>query len=182
MKIYTKTGDAGQTSLFGGRRVSKADLRLEAYGTVDELNAVMGTADALHSHDSLHHHIQDIQRELFVLGADLATPLDHSFQRIQRITDDHVTRLEALIDQLEEDLPPIRYFILPGGHPVAAQLHVARTVCRRAERAIVALSTMETITMHDLTWINRLSDALFVLARWANHLHGIMDIPWNPTA
>ncbi len=181
MKIYTKSGDQGSTSLFGGRRVSKSHLRLDAYGAVDEVNALLGVVDAAITHEELRSWIREIQRDLFVLGADLATPHDATKVRIDRMEESSTLRLEALIDRLDAELPQIRFFILPGGHAAAAHLHVARTVCRRAERCMVALAEQESVTPHALVYINRLSDALFVLARFANHLHGISDIPWKST-
>ncbi|MFA6234479.1 MAG: cob(I)yrinic acid a,c-diamide adenosyltransferase [Bacteroidota bacterium] len=178
MKIYTKTGDGGETALFGGRRVGKDSARIEAYGTVDELNAFLGLAHAA-SPDEIAALIVAVQNELFVLGADLATPLDNRNAEVARIEDRHVAMLEERIDHMEEQLEPIRYFILPGGSEIAARLHVCRTVARRAERLIVHLSTMEEINEFDLHYINRLSDFFFVLSRYANQLQGRNDVRWQ---
>lgn len=178
MKIYTKTGDTGETSLMGGDRVSKSSPRIEAYGTVDELNACIGLALTACNLSSLTAHLTATQQELFVLGADLATPRNKN-AKIDRITDAEVMRLEQAIDALEEELPPIRYFILPGGSELAARLHVCRTVCRRAERLTVELAKLEEITQNDILYLNRLSDYLFVASRYANFSEGIDDIPWK---
>ncbi|HOJ03570.1 MAG TPA: cob(I)yrinic acid a,c-diamide adenosyltransferase [Bacteroidota bacterium] len=179
MKIYTRTGDNGMTALFGGRRVGKDSVRIEAYGTVDELNAQLGVARAA-AHDlELTDRLAQLQNMLFVLGSDLATPIDNTQVNIQRIDDSHIARIERAIDEVEARLEPIRYFILPGGSPVAAQLHVARTVCRRAERSVVQLAAMEEINEADLRFVNRLSDYLFVLARFANAVAGVSDTQWS---
>jgi len=178
VKIYTRTGDGGMTGLFGGRRVGKDSARIEAYGTVDELNAQLGLARAMSGSEELSGRITRIQNDLFVLGADLATPLDMTKAAIERIGQKHIDRLETAIDELEAQLEPIRFFILPGGHPAAAQLHVSRTICRRAERCVVHLAAMEEINDANVRYINRLSDYLFVLARFANHISGQNDIRW----
>ncbi|MDX9758939.1 MAG: cob(I)yrinic acid a,c-diamide adenosyltransferase [Bacteroidota bacterium] len=178
MKIYTKTGDQGTTGLFGGRRVGKDDARIDAYGTVDELNAFLGFAAAA-SHPEIATLIGALQHELFILGADLATPLESRNARIARIEEMHITAMEQRIDTLEARLAPIRFFILPGGGESAARLHVCRTVARRAERLIVRLSSREEINEGNLRYINRLSDFLFVLARYANHLEERDDIRWQ---
>ncbi len=178
MKIYTRTGDDGMTALFGGRRVGKDSDRIEAYGTVDELNAQLGIARAASVFDDLSARIIHIQNDLFVLGADLATPLDLIQANIQRIEQRNIDRLEAEIDELDVQLEPIRFFILPGGHDAAAQLHMGRTICRRVERCIVHLAALEEINDHDVRYINRLSDYLFILARYANHLAGMPDVRW----
>ena len=179
MKIYTRTGDRGETALFGGRRVGKDSARIDAYGTVDELNACLGLARASAVHQTVHDLIEHIQNQLFILGADLATPLDSSNVSIKRIEERHIQYLEERIDELEDDLDPIRFFILPGGSETAARLHVCRTVCRRAERMLVHLSTCEEINELDLRYINRLSDFLFVLSRYANNTAGQKDIQWQ---
>ncbi len=183
MKIYTRTGDTGKTSLFGGRRVAKHHIRLEAYGTVDELNAVLGFVLSQEPAPVVASAIQRVQHELFVLGADLATPAEVTNKHVQRVPASAVTRLEQEIDGWDVELPALQVFILPGGHPAAAALHVARTVCRRAERATTLLADQETINEFALQYLNRLSDWLFVLARMQNHLQGIVDTPWqnNPT-
>jgi len=166
------------TGLFGGRRVGKDSARIEAYGTVDELNAQLGIAHAVAVAGDLGERITAIQNNLFVLGADLATPLDLSSSRIQRIEQRHIDAIETAIDELENQLDPIRFFILPGGHEAAAQLHMSRTICRRAERCIVHLASLEEINEPDVRYINRLSDYLFVLARYANKIAGKPDIRW----
>ncbi|MEZ5291425.1 MAG: cob(I)yrinic acid a,c-diamide adenosyltransferase [Vicinamibacterales bacterium] len=178
-KLYTKTGDDGTTSLFDGTRVSKADPRVVAYGTVDELNAVLGAAIAAGLDDDLASAVAGIQRDLFALCARLADPSHRISSRVQKVVVDEgaVSRLERHIDALEETLPPLRHFILAGGSPAGASLHVARTVCRRAE--------VETCRMGDgavepvvLTYLNRLSDLLFVMARAANHRAGVPEQIW----
>jgi cob(I)alamin adenosyltransferase len=187
-QIYTRTGDKGETGLFGGERVGKDDLRVEAYGTVDELNAALGVARAQSPEPELDAILSALQTELFVLGADLATPeeKDRSKGRIhiERIGAERTVRLETWIDRFEQELPPLTRFILPGGHPVAATLHLARTICRRAERCSVHLSRQEseaeTLNLEILRYLNRLSDLLFVLARLANHRAGVSDVLWNP--
>jgi len=191
IKIYTKTGDEGETGLFGGQRVAKDDLRVEAYGTVDELNATLGTAHALKAEPELDALILTIQHDLFTLGADLATPEERDLAKgkikIERVEAPRVDRLEAAIDRYEAELPPLTRFILPGGHPLAAALHISRVVCRRAERRCITLSSTilqsgreAPINPEVIRYLNRLSDLLFVLARVANHRHRVDDIVWNP--
>ena len=182
MKIYTRTGDAGETGLFDGTRVSKADERVATYGEVDELNAWLGLARAtLRDEDDreprLGAMIEEMQRDLFALGARLADPSHRIADRVTKaaISPDDITRLENWIDQLEEELPPLRRFILPGGSEAGATLHVARTVCRRAERAMVALGALEPEL---LIYINRVSDLLFVMARAANSRQGRPETEW----
>jgi cob(I)alamin adenosyltransferase len=183
MKIYTRTGDAGSTGLFGGGRVVKSHPRIEAYGTVDETNSYLGLARAhLRSApeaERLEPVLTRLQDELFVLGADLATPLA-ARPVVPRIVDRHIEQLEADIDAFDAEIPPLKHFVLPGGTPVAAVLHVARTVCRRAERAVVAAAKREAITPLTGPYLNRLSDLLFVLARWANHAAGVNETEWKP--
>ena len=181
MKIYTKTGDSGQTGLFGGGRVSKRHLRVEAYGTVDELNAVLGWAETLLRSHHLQAELRAIQADLFVLGADLATPSDATLgaaKRTRRIEPEQARRLEEWIDRLDAETTPLTRFILPGGAPGAAALHVARAVCRRAERVVVALSEEDAVGPETLVYLNRLSDLLFVLARVANHRAGAGEVSW----
>lgn len=181
IRIYTKTGDDGTTGLFGGSRVPKDNLRIEAYGTVDELNAIIGVVRTCTLSASLEEQLGTISADLFTLGADLATPLDPPpAYEIPRITDDHVRELEGWIDQHDAKLQPLKTFILPGGSPAAAHLHVARTVCRRAERRVVALASHEDIGSSVLHYLNRLSDYLFTISRVANAEAGITDIPWKP--
>jgi cob(I)alamin adenosyltransferase len=177
MKIYTKTGDDGTTGLFGGGRVSKASARIECYGTVDELNSVIGVVLSKHCSTSGAEYLSIVQNTLFVLGADLATP-HGSKTIIERITDDHAAQIETWIDTLESDLQPLKNFIVPGGSDSAAMLHLARTVCRRAERLCVAAKDSEQLGDAVVHYLNRLSDFLFVLARWENHDAGIADTPW----
>lgn len=183
MRIYTKTGDTGDTGLFDGTRVMKDDLRIETYGTVDELNSVLGTAIAACTPPELHPLaalLTRIQCQLFDAGADLATPLGGKNEsKIRRIGPDHITFLEGQIDAATAQLPPLSHFVLPGGTPAAAHLHLARTVCRRAERLLVTLTRMNDLGPHILIYFNRLSDLLFTLARLANHLTGKPDIQWH---
>ncbi len=178
MKIYTKTGDQGQTGLFGGARVSKATTRVEAYGDVDELNSVLGVVRTAGVAASLDALLSTIQCELFDLGAELATAPGREFKGFEPIDRASVKRLERAIDEAEAKLPPLRSFILPGGCPAAAHLHVARTVCRRAERQVVALAADEAVRDEVVVYLNRLSDLLFTLARLANHEAGRTDVPW----
>lgn len=184
-KIYTGTGDDGTTSLFGGERVGKGNPRIDAYGTVDETNSIVGMARA-HlkgepGEDELDPVLGDLQEELFVLGADLATPVDAT-PVVERIDEDHVTALEDRIDRFDADLPPLKRFILPGGTPAGAALHSARTVCRRAERHIVEANTSAPINEQAMVYLNRLSDLFFVLARWANRQAGVREDTWEPDA
>lgn len=179
MKIYTKTGDKGDTSLFGGQRVPKDALRIEAYGTVDELNSVIGIVRADNSDQEIDGILEQVQNELFELGADLATPRSVEKRQINRIEMKDVQVLEKILDGLQEHLKSLRSFILPGGSPVAARVHFARTVCRRAERAVVRLSRNEDIGEEVITYLNRLSDLLFVLARYANHKANIAEVKWR---
>lgn len=179
MKIYTKTGDRGDTSLFGGQRVPKDALRIEAYGTVDELNSVLGIVRADNKEKEIDEILGHVQNDLFVLGADLATPRASNTKQITRVEPKDAARLEKVIDRLEVKLKPLKTFILPGGSPVAARLHFARTVCRRAERAVVRLSRNEDIGEDIMVYLNRLSDLLFVLARYANLCAGIPETAWK---
>jgi cob(I)alamin adenosyltransferase len=178
MKIYTKTGDDGTTGLIGGSRVPKSDPRIEAYGTVDELNALIGWA-AVVAGSSLVAPLRRIQGELFVIGSHLATPAGAALASSLPVIDvEMVRRLEMEIDQTETSLEPLRNFILPGGGEAAARLHVARTVCRRAERLVVGAGVEYAARELIIEYLNRLSDWLFVQAREANRLEGIDDIPW----
>jgi cob(I)alamin adenosyltransferase len=178
MKIYTRTGDEGETSLFDGTRVRKDDARVDAYGDVDELNAWLGLARAPLRETDLDEALTQIQRDLFAVGAELADPAEKIAARITKaaVTDADVLRLEQLIDRLDEELDPLRRFILAGGAPVGAALHVARAVCRRAERRIISLQPRPGATL--LRYINRLSDLLFVLARVANKRAGVAETEW----
>lgn len=180
MKIYTKTGDKGTTGLYGGGRVSKSSPRISAYGEIDELNAMLGVVRAETPHDPIKKAIGEIQATLFTVGAQLASPT--ADPKIEVITAAHVDVLERQIDVISETLPTMRHFILPGGGKTAAHLHLARTVCRRAERSTVSLASTagESVDHWVLIYINRLSDFLFILARLANQLERIEDVPWIP--
>ena len=177
MKIYTRTGDDGSTGLWGGKRVQKDSLRVHAYGTVDECNAALGLVRAAGVGAALDSMLARIQDELFVVGADLASP--DAKTKIDRVDARSVQVLEEAIDTLEGQLEPLQQFILPGGTMAAAYLHLARTICRRAERWAVSLAHEEAINEHVLSYINRLSDLLFVMARVANAQAGVQDVPWN---
>ena len=179
MKIYTKTGDKGKTSLFGGERVSKDSERIEAYGCVDELNSQVGVARSLKLSEEVDRILVRIQHELFVLGADLATPQSSSRKKIERINSHHVEQLERDIDRLDSALDPLQQFILPGGSRAAAELHVARTICRRAERRVVRLSKKSGIGTTSVVYINRLSDLLFVAARYVNKRERGEEAKWD---
>ena len=181
-KIYTKTGDHGETVLFDGSRVSKYSPRVEAYGDVDELNALLGAALAfIRDDEPLRTWLLDVQRDLFVVGAHLADPtarVEAKRGEKASLTEDKVSQLEGWIDQFEECLPPLRQFILPGGSKGGATLHHARTVCRRAERSIVALSQQVDVPSLIITYMNRLSDFLFVAARLENLHKNRPEVPW----
>ena len=180
VKIYTRRGDGGETDLFAGGRVSKDALRVEAYGSVDELNSTMGVAAAATSHDDVRELCRTIQGTLFDLGAYLATPDEarRKAKRVPQATDEDVDALEAAIDHHEEGLAPLQRFILPGGTEAAAAFHLARTVCRRAERRCVTLHGSEPLEPAPLRYLNRLSDLLFVLARVENQRAGVPDVEW----
>ncbi len=180
MKIYTRTGDLGTTGLFGGGRVPKHHLRVAAYGAVDETNSFLGLAASQCPDPDLRQRIERIQAELFEVGADLATPLDAKTSYVVRVNPAKIERLEQEIDAWEGELPPLQTFILPGGSAAGAILHIARTVCRRAERAVAALADAETIQPDAQRYLNRLSDWLFVLARVVNHRLGQAETPWKP--
>jgi cob(I)alamin adenosyltransferase len=179
MKIYTRTGDSGSTGLFGGPRVSKDDLRIEAYGTVDELNAVIGVVRSSGVPNAIDVQLSQIQSELFSVGAELATP-DPAAHGLRIITGKKITRLEEWIDEHEATLPALKNFILPSGVPSACHLHVARGVCRRAERRVVTLQKCpeSNVSIDIIVYLNRLSDLLFVLSRAVNHAAGANELPW----
>lgn len=179
MKIYTKKGDNGDTSLFGGQRVRKDHVRIEAYGTVDELNSILGTVISHKPVQKLTEHLVEIQKELFEIGADLATPQE-KHTKVVRIKEESVQQLELLIDELDSVLPELTSFILPSGSLAATQLHVARTVCRRAERCVFTAMEYEAINPLILQYLNRLSDLLFVMARFENHQKNIEETRWLP--
>lgn len=181
MRIYTRTGDAGETALFGGGRVKKAHPRVNAYGTIDELNSVLGLAIALTRDPEIRDGLQGLQHDLFVIGAILATPpsSDHRpSPSIPALSTRRVERMEGWIDSAEGELAPLREFILPGGTPGASALHHARTVCRRAEREVVALGHDEPLESEVVRFLNRLSDLLFTLARLENARAGVPDVTW----
>jgi cob(I)alamin adenosyltransferase len=181
MKIYTRTGDSGQTGLFGGGRVPKDNARVSAYGAVDELNAVLGMAVAEAPADFEPDLLESIQRDLFSIGGQLATPdPDRVAKAIAKaaLDQDRIPQFEAMMDRADEELGPLTAFVLPGGSRKAAHLHHARTVCRRAERALVTLMHTESVPGPILAYLNRLSDLLFVLARLANHRAGVPDRTW----
>ena len=183
-RVYTRRGDAGDTALAGGQRVPKDSLRIEAYGTVDELNSFIGIARASAQESAATHPLAAIllrvQHELFNLGSILATLPDDVHPKQARITQADVAQLETEMDRMNEDLPPLRSFVLPGGSRLNAELHLCRTVCRRAERICVALAREEDIPDEAVRYLNRLSDALFVWSRWASHVTGAAETLWEP--
>jgi cob(I)alamin adenosyltransferase len=176
LKIYTRTGDKGQTSLFGGTRVAKNDARIEAYGTVDELSSFIGLARAAWASSPCDEQLNQAQIDLFEIGAHLASPETFDFSGVDEA---RIEELEHGIDAMTNQLAPLRAFILPGGSIAAAHLHVARTVCRRAERLVVALHDETAETLSTIAYLNRLSDYLFIAARFANAKHGVEDVPWK---
>jgi len=186
-KVYTRTGDKGFTKLVGGKKVAKDVARIEAYGTIDELNAVLGLArvfndelkDRLPAAQRLDEILRRLQNELFDLGSELATPSDFSYEGMFKVGEDEVKALEKLIDELQKDLAPLNSFILPGGGKVSGFLHQARTVCRRAEREVLRLSREEEIGPGPLQYVNRLSDLLFVLSRWVSKNLGEPEYLWE---
>ncbi|MGI9530297.1 cob(I)yrinic acid a,c-diamide adenosyltransferase [Lutimonas sp.] len=185
MKIYTKTGDDGKTSLFGGTRVRKSNLRIDAYGTVDELNSFIGLVKDQVDDEFVTKDLLRIQNKLFALGAMLATPIEKQKLKdgtdrlkIEKVEADEITYLENQMDVMDEDLEPMRHFILPGGHSVVSFCHIARCVCRRAERITVELAESEEINPNIITYLNRLSDYLFVLARKLTKDYKVKEIPW----
>src|SRR5262245_37168773 len=180
-RVYTRTGDHGETALAGGQRVPKDSLRIEAYGTVDELNSFVGAARcSAEGAGILPEILLRVQHELFNLGSILATLPEDVHPKQARITAAEVTRLEAEMDRMNSDLAPLRSFVLPGGSRLNAELHICRTVCRRAERVCVALSRVEPVPEDAVRYLNRLSDAFFVWSRWASHSAGINETLWRP--
>jgi cob(I)alamin adenosyltransferase len=179
VRIYTKTGDSGETSLFDNTRVPKSDARVDAYGEVDELNAMLGTVCASGIDVDLNTELEQIQKELFAIGARLADPRSRIAERVTKavVSQQDIERLERLIDALEKEVPPLRRFILPGGATSGALLHQARTVCRRVERRVVALGK-DAVEPIVIVYLNRLSDLLFVMARAANHRAGVPEVEW----
>ena len=183
-RVYTRAGDAGETSLAGGQRVRKDSRRIEAYGTVDELNAFVGLARDTASADGVATGLAAIllrvQHELFNLGSILATLPEDVHPRQARVTAAEIARLEAEMDQMNEDLPPLRSFVLPGGSRLNAELHICRTVCRRAEREVTALAREEQVPAEAVQYLNRLGDAFFVWSRWSSRLAGAAETLWEP--
>ena len=188
MKIYTKTGDKGETSLYGGTRVSKAAARVESYGTLDELNAFIGLAKAEISDEKVSSQLQKIQFDLFTVGSEAATPTDKMFlangkSRLDLlISEEEIMELERWMDNFDAELEPLQFFILPSGGKAAASVHVCRTVCRRAERAMVYLNETEEVRPELIKYLNRLSDYLFILARYISKISGEKEDYWNPSA
>jgi cob(I)alamin adenosyltransferase len=181
VKIYTRTGDSGSTALFGGGRVSKDHIRVAAYGDIDELNSVIGVVRATSPVEFEDALLESIQRDLFSIGGHLATPDPDKVRKALEkasLSDERVAEFERVIDAADRELPPLMAFVLPAGTPKAAALHVARTVCRRAERQVVHLAAQETVPELFLVYLNRLSDLLFTLARLANHRAGTGDVTW----
>ena len=178
MKIYTKTGDDGTTGLIGGQRVSKSDARIQCIGAVDELNAAIGWA-AAGAGAELAAKLRAIQNELFIIGAQTATPQGHPPVSMSPLEESSIGRLESQIDAAEATLQPLANFILPGGSESSARLHLARTICRRAERTLVGLAPQGAVPKIVLTYLNRLGDWLFVQARWANRQNGVQDVLWR---
>jgi len=180
MKIYTKTGDLGTTSLFGGKRVSKADLRIETYGTVDELNSHIGLVRDQEVNRERKNILVEIQDRLFTMGSILATEPGNTKVKTPSLSEEDVQILEKEIDTMDAALPPMRFFVLPGGHQSVSYCHVARTVCRRAERFAIALNDVEQVEPLVIKYLNRLSDYLFVLSRKMSQDLGAEEIPWKP--
>jgi len=178
MKLYTKCGDDGSTGLFGGPRLPKCDPRVAAYGEVDEVNAAIGVALAGCEDSQLAQRLSQIQADLFVVGAELATPQGH--KPPNAISEAQITQLERWIDEACNETRPLKTFVLPGGTALSAAMHLARTVCRRSERAVVSLIQQEEVSRAVVIYLNRLSDLLFAWARLANQRAGVDDIPWNP--
>lgn len=189
-RVYTKTGDKGTTSLADGSRVSKADLRLETYGTVDELNAVVGMCRSTlqnvqglraEARQLLDDWLECVQNDLFNLGGDLATPIASRWENMIVVGETEIHRLEQMIDELQNSLPPLREFVLPGGTRLNAELHLARTVCRRAERFAVQLQEHAEVNPQAVPFLNRLSDFLFVSSRWVQHESAVSEVTWKKT-
>ena len=185
-RIYTRTGDTGETGLAGGQRVQKDDLRIACYGTVDELNAFVGaarvTAESLAEAGNVAVILKRVQHELFNLGSILATLPEDVHAKQARVTDAEINQLEREIDTANDALPPLRSFVLPGGSRLDAELHICRTVCRRAERLLVGLAREQSVPEEAIRYLNRLSDALFVWSRWVNHVLGTPEALWTPNA
>jgi len=180
MKIYTKTGDQGTTSLFGGRRIAKDDLRIEAYGTIDEVNSALGLLNNFIKEAYLKDRVLEIQSYLFVIGSNLAADPDNNLVKVPALEESKTKLLERWIDEMEKELKPLQFFVLPGGCQASSQAHTCRTICRRAERRVVSLAQLESVNPEIIIYLNRLSDYLFVLSRYLNHLSGIEEIYWKP--
>jgi cob(I)alamin adenosyltransferase len=180
MKIYTKTGDTGQTSLFGGKRVSKAELRIDSYGTIDELNSYIGLLRDQEINHTRKDLLVEIQDRLFTIGSILATEPGNEKVKVPALRGEDVQLLEREIDALDAALPPMRSFVLPGGHVSVSVCHITRTVCRRAERIVIALNSVEPVEPLVIQYINRLSDYLFVLSRKISKELGAEETPWTP--
>jgi len=180
MKIYTKTGDQGTTALFGGKRVSKADLRIDTYGTVDELNSYIGLVRDQEVNRKRNAFLVSIQDSLFVMGSQLATEPGNTKVKTPHLSEESISQLEKEIDSMDAQLPPMKFFVLPGGHQSVSFCHVARTVCRRAERLTIALHQQESVDPIIIKYLNRLSDYLFVLSRAMASELGIEETPWIP--
>ncbi len=182
MKIYTRTGDDGTTGLIGGDRIRKSDRRLECYGTTDELNAAIGLVQVI-APDWLKPQLEPVQNELFVIGSYLAAPENDpaALKYLPALDEAMIARLETQIDHADAELPKLKYFVLPGGTELSARLHLARTICRRCERSVVYFAADHPVNPAIVTYLNRLSDWLFVQSRLANHRAGVSDVPWVPT-
>ncbi len=180
MKVYTRKGDSGETSLIGGIRISKASLRIESYGTVDELNSYLGLIRDLSAEQKVIDQILEIQDRLFTLGSMLASAPDKSKMTLPPFGHKDTSLLEKWMDEMDQDLPPMRFFVLPGGHVLVSHTHVARCICRRAERLIVHLMETEKVDPEIEKYMNRLSDYLFVLSRWFSHTLQAEEKPWHP--
>lgn len=180
MKIYTKTGDRGMTSLVGGTRISKGDLKIESYGTVDELNSWIGLLRDQPVNESRRDLLKEIQDRLFTIGADLASEAEQTKKKIPDLFDTDIQLLEAEMDKMDTEIPPLRAFVLPGGHQSVSFAHVARTVCRRAERLVIRLSEVEETNVLIIKYLNRLSDYLFVLSRKMTQELGTEEVSWKP--
>jgi cob(I)alamin adenosyltransferase len=180
MKIYTKKGDKGYTSLIGGTRVKKSHIRIDSYGTVDELNSYVGLVRDFTDHKDEREILKEIQDRLFTIGASLAADPEKSKMKIPDLLDSDITMLEKEMDRMNEQLPALTNFILPGGHPVVSYCHIARCVCRRAERLTVRLKEKEFVDEKVIQYLNRLSDYLFVFGRYQGHLHKAEEVVWKP--
>ncbi|MFN3587745.1 MAG: cob(I)yrinic acid a,c-diamide adenosyltransferase [Spirosomataceae bacterium] len=180
MKIYTKTGDTGTTSLVGGSRIGKGEVKIEAYGTIDELNAWIGVLGDLPENEQRKEKLKEIQDRLFTIGAELASEVELRKKAIPDLNDSDISILETWMDEMEKDIPPLRAFVLPGGHLAVSYAHVARTVCRRAERQIIRLKKFEEVHPLIIPYVNRLSDFLFMLSRKITQETGSEEIAWKP--